>query len=382
MTHKLSADFISWEKRIKEAVTWKEVFSIFVKTNEQLRASFREISAAVHPDVNNGHPRAEAVFKLLGEWRAKADKELNGTKAVFENGVLAQAVTFKTKRGTCVLNRMRFKGSGCLIYTGVLSTKEGDVPVYARVPRSPKDNDLMQREVDAFSAMAKQLKTMSEESQKFLSWRIPYFDSSVKLTEPGKPAKQLNLFRVLPDYTDGWYSAAQINERYPEGLDPRLVAFIWNRMLEALTLAHAAKVYHGNINPQHVLIHAATHVGNLIDWTAAVTKPGQVLGYLSAPERKPGMPARTISMPQEWHPKGAVRVPNAGTDLFQLAWVIVKLLDKKLTSDAPMRVRELLNKCVQPDPGKRFRSAVVLHEELKAALFEAYGKPTFVELVM
>lgn len=373
---KLSADFISWEKRIKEAKTWKDMFGKFIRDDSQLRAAFRDIAAVVHPDANNGHPRAEAAFKALGEWRAVADKALNGAKAVFENGVLAQAVTFKTKRGVTTLNRMRFKGSGCLIYTGVLSAKEGDVPVYARVTRSPKDNDLMQREADAFSAMARQLKTMSEESQKYLSWRIPFFDSSVKLTEPGKEAKQLNLFRVLPEFTDGWFSATQIHERYPKGVSPKIVAFIWNRMLEALTLAHAAKVYHGNINAQHVLIHAATHVGNLIDWTASCSKAGQEVAYQSPP-----VDNEVFRLIPEWQTKGAKRIPSAGTDLFQLAWVIVDLLGKEFM-EAPPAMRALLNKCVQPDPGKRFRSAVVLHEELKAALFGAYGKPTFVELAM
>jgi hypothetical protein len=370
-TTKFTADFCSWEKRIKSTRDWWELLGENGRTDKAMRSAFREVSAIVHPDVNNGHPRAELAFKLLGEWRTIADKALNGTKAVFDNGVLAQAVTFKTKRGPCVLNRMRFKGSGCLIYTGALSVKEGDVPVYARVPRSFKDNDLMQREVDAYSAMAQKLKTMSEESQKYLAWRIPFFDSSVKLSEPGKPFKQLNLFRVLPDYTEGWFSAAQIQAKYPDGVDPRVAAFIWNRMLEALTLAHAARVYHGNIAPQHVLIHAATHAGNLIDWTASSSKVGQSVAYQSAGNRP---------MP-EWHVLGAPRLPSAHTDLFQLAWVLAGLLGRRFL-EAPEGVRYLLNKCVQPDPGKRFRSASVLHEELKKELFSAYGKPTFVKLNM
>lgn len=66
-----------------------------------------------------------------------------------------------------------------------------------------------------------------------------------------------------------WGSLAALNHRFPQGLDPRHAIWIWRRLLDALHFIHAQGWHHGNVCPEHALVHPQDHGVRLIGWHLA-----------------------------------------------------------------------------------------------------------------
>ncbi|MBN8457108.1 MAG: protein kinase family protein [Verrucomicrobia bacterium] len=71
-----------------------------------------------------------------------------------------------------------------------------------------------------------------------------------------------------------WGNLAALNQRFPNGIDPRHAVWIWRRMLEVLHLVHGMGWAHGDIRPEHGLVHPADHGVLLIGWGSAVKGEG------------------------------------------------------------------------------------------------------------
>lgn len=66
-----------------------------------------------------------------------------------------------------------------------------------------------------------------------------------------------------------WGSLAALSERFHAGLDPRHAVWIWRRMLEALGFIHDHGWCHGDVRPEHALVHPQDHAVRLIGWASA-----------------------------------------------------------------------------------------------------------------
>jgi RIO-like serine/threonine protein kinase len=66
-----------------------------------------------------------------------------------------------------------------------------------------------------------------------------------------------------------WGSLADLNARFPQGLDPRHAVWIWRRVLGMLAFIHSRGWVHGDVRPEHVLVHPGDHGARLIGWAAA-----------------------------------------------------------------------------------------------------------------
>ncbi len=66
-----------------------------------------------------------------------------------------------------------------------------------------------------------------------------------------------------------WGSLAALSERFPKGIDPRHAVWIWRRMLTVLGLIHRQGWRHGDVRPEHALVHPADHGVLVIGWAAA-----------------------------------------------------------------------------------------------------------------
>lgn len=74
---------------------------------------------------------------------------------------------------------------------------------------------------------------------------------------------------VLRHPTGYWGSLAALNHRFPEGIDPRHAVWIWRRMLGTLRPLHSAGWAHGDVRPEHALVHPRDHGVRLIGWASA-----------------------------------------------------------------------------------------------------------------
>jgi serine/threonine protein kinase len=154
--------------------------------------------------------------------------------------------------------------------------------------------------------------------------------------------------------------------------------FIWNRIIEAMTFAHLSGVVHCAITPNHVLIHAEKHMGQIIDWTASCR--------LGCGDNVPYADSRYSSFfPDEIiDPQG---VPSPASDIFMSAWCMVYILGgdpkKKIGPQNVERpIIELLNRCLQPQRRHRPQTAEALYHDFREVTMGLFGPRKFIEFAM
>jgi serine/threonine protein kinase len=80
---------------------------------------------------------------------------------------------------------------------------------------------------------------------------------------------------VLRHPTGYWGSLASLNERFAAGLDPRHAVWIWRRMLEIMNFIHTNGWCHGDVRPEHALVHPPNHGVRFIGWSSARKGAGE-----------------------------------------------------------------------------------------------------------
>ncbi len=74
---------------------------------------------------------------------------------------------------------------------------------------------------------------------------------------------------VLRHPSGFWGSLASLNDRFASGIDPRHAVWIWRRMLEVLNFVHKHGWCHGDVRPEHALVHPQGHGVRIIGWASA-----------------------------------------------------------------------------------------------------------------
>jgi len=67
-----------------------------------------------------------------------------------------------------------------------------------------------------------------------------------------------------------WGSLAALSVCFAQGIDPRHAVWIWRRMLGVLSYIHAVGWAHGDVRPEHALVHPQDHGVRLIGWASAL----------------------------------------------------------------------------------------------------------------
>jgi hypothetical protein len=358
---------------------------------EEIKLLYHKLSVLTHPDKNqwcwrDAHDAFTRLGRLYDEAKEAICAELHPKPDPHDNGVLPQPITWTTRKHTYTIVRRTGKGGMCAFFEGLVAGKSGvATPVLVKVPHSAKDNDLMEREARAFGLMKKMDGKMSatpagkEFARKF-ALRVPTFLETISLEEPGsKGKKSVNAFVLMPQFQTGWHTLEEIRRAYPQGIDTRIAAFIWNRMLEALTFAHHAGLLHCAVTPNHVLIHAESHMGQLIDWTASCRiGAGDKIPYADE-GRFPG-----YFPPEVLDPDG---VPGPSSDIYMSAWCMVYLLggdpgNCEIPDKVEEPVRTFLNRCLQPKRARRPKTAEIAFNEFREISTNLFGARKFVEFIM
>ncbi len=76
------------------------------------------------------------------------------------------------------------------------------------------------------------------------------------------------------------HTICDVRRRHPGGVDPRIGVWMWKRVLEVLAWVHASGFVHGDVAPQHCLVHPTAHGIALVGWTRAAWRYGKA-GALS-----------------------------------------------------------------------------------------------------
>jgi serine/threonine protein kinase len=157
---------------------------------------------------------------------------------------------------------------------------------------------------------------------------------------------------VLRHPTGFWGSLAALSERFPTGLDPRHAVWVWRRMLEVLNFIHKHGWFHGDVRPEHALVHPADHGVRLIGWASAK--------------------------------KGGAK--DQAVDLRRSARVVQVLLcgaiDSALPGGVPGGLTQLVTRAATDDAFCRSQGAEGLDALLRVEAKTAFGPPSFVPLMI
>jgi serine/threonine protein kinase len=159
---------------------------------------------------------------------------------------------------------------------------------------------------------------------------------------------------VLKHPVGFWGSLAALHDRFPTGLDPRHVVWIWRRMLEALGFVHRYGWAHNDLRPEHALVHLEEHAVRLIGWGEA---------------------------------KRGVTMKIQAEDLCRSARVIQVLLSgergrAEKNGDVPASLGALVNRAAEDRDFCREHGAAGLDALLREQSQKAFGPPQFVPLTI
>lgn len=270
-------------------------------TGVSLKAVYRQLSKALHPDVNPDDPvAATAAFAQLTMWYNLAQSKVdNGTYG--DRGAVS-GVKITSRSGTYAVEATLARGDLSEVY---LARGPSGAPVVLKALRSPANADLATNERNVLKFMHETWdgKTLD------IMCHVPRILDSFRIKEGSVHRPTI----VMP-YVDG-VTLEDVEQRYSftlKYIDPRDLAWMINRMLGALLAAHQAGYVHCGVLPPHIYLHPKDHGGQLLDWSYAV-KPGQMVKAI-APRWRAFYPPELIN------PDKAKRLPaDFGTDLYMLA---------------------------------------------------------------
>jgi serine/threonine protein kinase len=227
-----------------------------------------------------------------------------------------------------------------------LARRTGSQPllVTIKLSSSPKSEELYARE----ARISQELQQLdSEGAGSYYSSLLPEVIAHGAVE--GNHAGQALVLRHPSGY---WGSLATLNERFAPGIDPRHSVWIWRRMLDVLNFVHDRGWSHGDVRPEHALVHPHDHGVRLIGWSSAK--------------------------------KGAVENDKV-TDLCRSARVVQVLLcgtsgSGTVPGGVPTGLAQLVTKASTDHEFCRLHGAVGLDALLRAEAKAAFGSPAFVPL--
>lgn len=353
---------------LERARTPEDVFGKLSGTPEERleagHAIFRQIAKVAHPDFYTGTAQwaqANSAFTRLAHlWEQARTKIVNGTYGTQADFA---PLTFRTATTVYTVERILARGDICALYVG---HAEGHGPGILKVPLQPIDNDLLANE----ARILKHLQASRDYAQ--LRHFVSQLTESFACQEKSSGiTRQINVLK----YIDGLVTLKEVREAYPQGVDPRDMAWMWRRLLVALDFAHSSGIIHGAVLPTHILIQPREHGVVLIDWSYAV-REGEHIGAISSEYRA-------------WYPTEvfAHEEPLPGLDIAMAARCMFELLGgdplkHTLPERVPWPLASHLQGCTLASSRQRPQDAQRLLSDFDTLIARLWGPRTFREFAM
>ena len=348
--------------RIMNCLTPEELFG--GTTEQEAKINYLYLQKHIHPDHNPGNEEKvhEASAKLNVRWEEAKKRFAAGLWLTDEPLKTAEPITFSTKKYNYTMTPMK-KGAMCGIFSAVITDRRGIVVHgLVKVPHTKKDNDLIDREVVSLTKIKKYLAQLSKPEYENALLLVPQIHEIFRQRDGSKCI----VFSRPTGYETGWYTLEDIAKAYPNGVTSRQLAFIGNRLFESLSFAHLQNIPHNAINPNHVIIHAEKHLGQVIDYTCS----GRPLPYyvdrsFLAPEAK------------------IMKSCNMSADVYAAAKCLLYITqyeDDVINLEEPFV--KFFNLCIQPHRHNRPKNAYSAWLGFQEIQRKVFGERKFVELEM
>ena len=343
-------------QRLRAARHPEDVFDPgnFLAGDIGLKEVYRDFAKIVHPDLvktKAGKKEAEEGFKLLRDFYAMA--EIKMREGHWGDRTWMKAVVLKTKKDSYTLTRRLPGGDISNVYVGANVD-----PFVLKICRSPANNDLLDNEREILT----HLWTNPLTSKLRAMTHIVKFNDSFELAV-GPVRKRVNVCYLANAY----HSLAEVKAAYPDGIDMRDSAWMFNRILGAVLIAQQAGVRHNAILPEHVLIHVGKHNAKLCGWSyAAKGVPAPVTAIVS--RYRDFYPMETLSK----------RPTTTASDLYMAAKTIMHITNP---DTIPRNIAGLLKTCFLAQRN-RPQDSWGLFKEFGVELEAAFGPKVFRPFVM
>lgn len=324
--------------------------AIFLIVGTGIVTGFDRLVKTCHPDIfpkgSASREWADTAQKLYSRWME--------TKA--HSAPTRQHLIWDGRTGPYRLINRVGSGDLCDVYQAANDAED----VVLKIPRHDGGNNLLAKECQV-------LEQLTAQSRGDHYHR--YFPRPIESFLVG--GRRVNAYR----WQNGFYTAEQIIRRYPNGLDGRHIAWMFNRTLEAIGFAHNKGWLHGAVLPPHLMFHVERHGLQLVGWIHA-ERPGRPLSVA---------PAKYMN----WYPPECQRREPASqsVDIYLAAKSMVFLAGgnprtNEIPNLIPKAIRQFLTGCLLESPNMRPRDAWNLHEEFNDLLEDVYGPPKYHHLSM
>lgn len=360
----MTRDFFALAEWVNNSTEYYDIFR-----DEDTRAMYIKLAQILHPDKQPGgtdrRQIATEAFQKLNDFHAQAQQALT-------EGRFGEPIILATIRSRHALHEVKHKlGQGDIATLFQVETTDdtGGTVGLLKVAKNARDNDLL-------AAEAKALKALHADDHPLTRYYPKLLDTF--MYQDGR--RRANVIT----WQDDCYNLEELRRKFPSGLPPVHVAWVWRRLLQALEFAHDHDLIHGAVLPPHVLVLPKQHGVILVDWCYSVG-----MG-VSDPQAK--TIKAVVSKYRDWYPNEVTDKipPTPATDIVMAARTMIWLLGGdpitgELSNRIPRGIRAWFKGCLIEKQAMRPDHAGKLCEEFDA-LLKRLGEPwyprRFVELVI
>jgi hypothetical protein len=253
--------------QLKQAQTPEDVFGRTQAQNGEwlpgIKKSYHALAKTIHPDL---YPAADdkilahMAFVQLIEWLRQAEEKVKF--GVYGCVNRPAQVILQTKRRDYCIEDKPIEDEIFNSYPCRFDEDGQSHQAMIKVVRDPHHNNLSQNEISVLNTLQR-----SPQAAKFSAYVPNLLDAFVYEDEGGE--HQATVF----EHTPGWYSLEDVRRAYPNGIDPRDMAWMFRRLLVALGFAHRSGIIHNAVSPQNVHILPDQHGLMLTTWCHAICDP-------------------------------------------------------------------------------------------------------------
>lgn len=298
----------------------------------------------------------EASLRIDHLYKRAKEKVINDSYGLEST---AKSNEISTPKRTYRISETMVRGDLSTLFEGQAIGEESEMgKVVIKIVDDPADNSFLRKEMEVLTLFqkspAKQMKHLPVLLDEFITTR----------DQQG----------IVLRYIEGidFYTIRE-HYRYKNGVSPKHMVWMLNRLLSVLGFAHSRGIVHGNIDPSHLMIRPQDHNLWLIDWCYASVNPrfsGDAFRVFNEDFSPPEVAQR--------------KPPIPSSDLYSAGKCMIFILGGDIQSDSmpssvPEPLQRFLKFMVMKSPLQRAQDAWQLHPQLITLVENLWGPRKFIE---
>ena len=150
---------VHYFERVESAKTPADLFV----DRESARSTYRRLARIVHPDANGGESRAVDAFAKLSMFWDQYNGKITSPRVAAGPANASKGLIFESKRHTYFVGDLAKRTDFANIYPAEYIEDTHQRYAALKIPRSPKNNDLIENEVRALKTL-KDNKTATDDA--------------------------------------------------------------------------------------------------------------------------------------------------------------------------------------------------------------------------